>query len=124
MRLMRIGPAGGERPVVRLDDETYVDVSDEVGDYDAAYFSGGHDRLRAKPCSWLHVVLVLVDHQAERELRRRRFGEIPRRRLPEPEQRRHSVADDRTGGPAEQFFCRGFGIGDAVAELRIPVAPA
>jgi 2-keto-4-pentenoate hydratase/2-oxohepta-3-ene-1,7-dioic acid hydratase in catechol pathway len=46
MRLMRIGPAGGERPVVRVDDETYVDVSDVVSDYDAGYFAGGHDRLR------------------------------------------------------------------------------
>jgi 2-keto-4-pentenoate hydratase/2-oxohepta-3-ene-1,7-dioic acid hydratase in catechol pathway len=46
MRLMRIGPAGGERPVVRLDDTTYVDVSDVVRDFDADYFAGGHDRLR------------------------------------------------------------------------------
>jgi 2-keto-4-pentenoate hydratase/2-oxohepta-3-ene-1,7-dioic acid hydratase in catechol pathway len=46
MRLMRIGPAGGERPVVRLDDTTYVDVSDVVRDFDADYFAGGHDPLR------------------------------------------------------------------------------
>jgi 2-keto-4-pentenoate hydratase/2-oxohepta-3-ene-1,7-dioic acid hydratase in catechol pathway len=46
MRLMRIGPAGGERPVVRLDDTTYVDVSDVVRDFDEDYFAGGHDRLR------------------------------------------------------------------------------
>ncbi len=46
MRLMRIGPAGGEKPVVRVDDTAYVDVSDLVADFDAAYFAGGHDRLR------------------------------------------------------------------------------
>ena len=46
MHLMRIGPAGAERPVVRVDDATYVDVSDLVGDFDERYFAGGHDRLR------------------------------------------------------------------------------
>jgi 2-keto-4-pentenoate hydratase/2-oxohepta-3-ene-1,7-dioic acid hydratase in catechol pathway len=44
---MRIGPAGAEKPVVRIDDTSYVDVSDLVGDFDATYFAGGHDRLRA-----------------------------------------------------------------------------
>jgi 2-keto-4-pentenoate hydratase/2-oxohepta-3-ene-1,7-dioic acid hydratase in catechol pathway len=47
MHLMRIGPAGAEKPVVRIDDTSYVDVSDLVGDFDATYFAGGHDRLRA-----------------------------------------------------------------------------
>jgi 2-keto-4-pentenoate hydratase/2-oxohepta-3-ene-1,7-dioic acid hydratase in catechol pathway len=46
MHLMRIGPAGAERPVARVDDTTYVDVSDLVGDFDERYFAGGHDRLR------------------------------------------------------------------------------
>jgi 2-keto-4-pentenoate hydratase/2-oxohepta-3-ene-1,7-dioic acid hydratase in catechol pathway len=46
MQLMRIGPAGAEKPVVRVDDTSYVDVSDLVTDFDAAYFQGGHDRLR------------------------------------------------------------------------------
>jgi 2,4-diketo-3-deoxy-L-fuconate hydrolase len=46
--LMRIGPAGSERPVVRVDDATYVDVSDIADDFDEAFFgSGGIDRLRA-----------------------------------------------------------------------------
>ncbi|WP_033289458.1 fumarylacetoacetate hydrolase family protein [Amycolatopsis jejuensis] len=39
MRLMRIGPAGQEKPVVLVDDESYVDVSDLTGDYDAAFFA-------------------------------------------------------------------------------------
>ena len=46
MQLMRIGPVGAEKPVVRVDDTWYVDVSDLVRDFDAAYFAGGHDRLR------------------------------------------------------------------------------
>jgi 2-keto-4-pentenoate hydratase/2-oxohepta-3-ene-1,7-dioic acid hydratase in catechol pathway len=43
---MRIGPPGAEKPVVRVDDRSYVDVSDLVTDFDTAYFAGGHDRLR------------------------------------------------------------------------------
>jgi 2-keto-4-pentenoate hydratase/2-oxohepta-3-ene-1,7-dioic acid hydratase in catechol pathway len=43
---MRIGPPGAEKPVVRVDDRSYVDVSDLVTDFDAAYFADGHDRLR------------------------------------------------------------------------------
>ena len=47
MHLMRIGPVGAEKPVVRVDDTSYVDVSDLVVDFDAGYLAGGHDRLRA-----------------------------------------------------------------------------
>ena len=46
MQLMRIGPAGAEKPVVRIDEASYVDVSDLVTDFDSAYFAGGHERLR------------------------------------------------------------------------------
>src|SRR5918912_1549060 len=46
MQLMRIGTAGAEKPVVRIDDASYVDVSDLVPDFGATYFEGGHDRLR------------------------------------------------------------------------------
>ena len=46
MYLMRIGPAGAERPVVRIDDQTYVDVSDVITDYDENFFAGGLDPLR------------------------------------------------------------------------------
>ncbi len=43
---MRIGAAGTEKPVVRIDDESYVDLSDVVGDFDEAFFGGGGlDRL-------------------------------------------------------------------------------
>jgi 2-keto-4-pentenoate hydratase/2-oxohepta-3-ene-1,7-dioic acid hydratase in catechol pathway len=44
---MRIGAFGAEKPVVRQDDETYVDVSDLVGDFDEAFFTAGMAELRA-----------------------------------------------------------------------------
>ena len=48
MKLLRVGPVGDEKPAVLLDDETYLDVSDIVDDYDERFFgSGGLDRLRA-----------------------------------------------------------------------------
>jgi 2,4-diketo-3-deoxy-L-fuconate hydrolase len=46
MQLMRLGPVGAERPVVRLDESRYVDVSDVVGDFDEAFFAGGMQDLR------------------------------------------------------------------------------
>ena len=46
MHLMRIGAVGAERPIVRIDDATYVDVSDLVRDFDEAFFgSGGIARI-------------------------------------------------------------------------------
>jgi 2-keto-4-pentenoate hydratase/2-oxohepta-3-ene-1,7-dioic acid hydratase in catechol pathway len=39
MKLMRIGELGRERPVVRVDDVSYVDVSDEVEDFNEAFFA-------------------------------------------------------------------------------------
>ena len=46
MYLMRIGPAGSERPVVRIDDGHYVDVADVAGDFNEAFFgSYGLTRL-------------------------------------------------------------------------------
>ena len=47
MHLMRIGNPGAEKPVARIDDETYVDLSDLVTDIDEAFFgSGGLERIR------------------------------------------------------------------------------
>ncbi|WP_093460233.1 fumarylacetoacetate hydrolase family protein [Streptomyces melanosporofaciens] len=47
MYLMRIGAAGAEKPVARLDDDTYVDLSDVVTDFDEAFFGvDGLDRIR------------------------------------------------------------------------------
>jgi 2,4-diketo-3-deoxy-L-fuconate hydrolase len=48
MQLMRIGTAGMEKPVVRINDTHYIDVSDEISDYDGPFFAGdGMDRLRS-----------------------------------------------------------------------------
>jgi 2-keto-4-pentenoate hydratase/2-oxohepta-3-ene-1,7-dioic acid hydratase in catechol pathway len=48
MYLMRLGPAGSERPIVRVDAEHYVDVSDVATDFDESFFgSGGLDGLGA-----------------------------------------------------------------------------
>lgn len=47
MRLMRIGARGAERPVVRVDEQSYVDVSDLVDDFGEAFFAaGGAETLR------------------------------------------------------------------------------
>jgi 2,4-diketo-3-deoxy-L-fuconate hydrolase len=45
MRLARIGSAGAESPVVLVTDETYIDVSDVVGDFDEAFFAAGGPAL-------------------------------------------------------------------------------
>jgi 2,4-didehydro-3-deoxy-L-rhamnonate hydrolase len=47
MYLMRIGQPGSEKPVVRIDDTHYIDVSDVVADFNEAFFgSGGIAKLR------------------------------------------------------------------------------
>ncbi len=47
MYLMRLGAVGAEKPVARLDDDSYVDLSDVVDDFDETFFAGGGvDRLR------------------------------------------------------------------------------
>jgi 2-keto-4-pentenoate hydratase/2-oxohepta-3-ene-1,7-dioic acid hydratase in catechol pathway len=47
MYLMRIGQPGAERPVVRIDENHYIDVSDEIRDFDETFFGGdGIEHLR------------------------------------------------------------------------------
>lgn len=47
MYLMRIGEIGVEKPIVRLDEETYIDVSDVTEDFDERFFRrDGIDALR------------------------------------------------------------------------------
>jgi 2,4-didehydro-3-deoxy-L-rhamnonate hydrolase len=44
---MRIGAPGAEKPVARIDDQTYVDLSDVVEDFNEGFFGGGGlDRIR------------------------------------------------------------------------------
>ena len=44
MYLMRIGVPGAEKPVVRLDDDRYMDVSDVVTDFNEAFFARRNGR--------------------------------------------------------------------------------
>jgi len=41
MKLLRLGEPGAERPGVRLGEDSYVDVSDVVDDFDEAFFGSG-----------------------------------------------------------------------------------
>jgi len=59
--LMRIGEPGTERPVARVDDETYVDLADVVRDYDSAFFGSG----------WLEEIrLYVAERRAAGNVRR------------------------------------------------------
>ncbi|MEV1246102.1 fumarylacetoacetate hydrolase family protein [Nonomuraea sp. NPDC050022] len=49
MYLMRIGAPGAEKPVVRVDDTHYVDVSDLTPDFDERFFGAGGTALLAGP---------------------------------------------------------------------------
>ena len=90
MKLMRLGPVGAERPVVRLDDTTYVDVSDRVDEFDETFF--GLDRLDA-----------LRDLVAERTA----SGDV------------HAFGEERVGAPIarpHQILCIGLNYSDHAAE--------
>ncbi|MFE6820955.1 fumarylacetoacetate hydrolase family protein [Streptomyces sp. NPDC057690] len=99
MYLMRIGAPGAEKPVVRIDDDTYVDVSDSVSDFDEAFFaSGGIDRIRP-----------LVAERAA-------AGQVS------------SFADERIGAPIarpHQILCIGLNYSDHAAEsgMAVPDEP-
>ena len=41
MRLVRVGPTGFERPGALIDDDSFVDLSDVVGDIDERFFASG-----------------------------------------------------------------------------------
>jgi len=76
MYLMRIGPAGAEKPVVRVDDEHYVDVSDVVDDFNEAFFGAGLARLEP----------IVADRLAAGD--RHRFGDV---RIGSPIARPHQI---------------------------------
>ena len=90
MKLMRLGDVGSERPVVRVDETTYVDVSDVVTDYDEAFFGSGGPAL-------------LRDVVAERTS----SGEV------------QTFRDERIGAPIarpHQILCIGLNYSDHAAE--------
>jgi 2-keto-4-pentenoate hydratase/2-oxohepta-3-ene-1,7-dioic acid hydratase in catechol pathway len=95
MYLMRIGPSGSERPVVRIDDTHYIDVADVVNDFDEAFFgSNGLARLH--------------DIVSERAA----VGQL------------HEFAGERIGAPVarpHQILCIGLNYSDHAAETRQPV---
>ncbi|HEY9349345.1 MAG TPA: fumarylacetoacetate hydrolase family protein [Acidothermales bacterium] len=91
---MRIGPVGVEKPVVRLDDATYVDVSDVTGDIDGALLSDGLDALR----------VIVAERVAD--------GVVQR------------FAGERIGAPIarpHQILCIGLNYRDHAAEAGQPV---
>jgi 2,4-didehydro-3-deoxy-L-rhamnonate hydrolase len=92
--LMRIGPAGQEKPAVHVDDG-YVDVSDLVGDFDEKFFAaGGIARIR--------------DAVAER-LAAGRVAALDGQRVGAPIARPH------------QILCVGLNYSDHAAETNQPV---
>jgi 2,4-didehydro-3-deoxy-L-rhamnonate hydrolase len=95
MYLMRIGPTGSERPVVRIDDIHYVDVSDVVSDFDEAFFGGdGITRLSG-----------VVNERVS-------AGELT------------AFSDERVGAPIarpHQILCIGLNYSDHAAETGAPV---
>ncbi|MFE7760431.1 fumarylacetoacetate hydrolase family protein [Streptomyces sp. NPDC057438] len=95
MYLMRIGAPGAEKPVARIDDETYVDLSDVVTDFDEEFFgSGGIDRVRP----------VVAERTAA--------GRVER------------FAGERVGAPfarPHQILCIGLNYRDHAAESGMPV---
>ena len=99
MYLMRIGAPGTEKPVARVDDETYVDLSDVVDDFNEAFFGGGGlDRIR----------LIVAERVAA--------GQVSR------------FAGERVGAPIarpHQILCIGLNYRDHAAETgqKVPEEP-
>ncbi|MER7502844.1 fumarylacetoacetate hydrolase family protein [Nonomuraea pusilla] len=90
MYLMRIGAPGAEKPVVRVDESHYVDVSDLTPDFDEKFFAAGGLDLLAAP---------VADRVARGEL--------------------HSFAGERIGAPIgrpHQILCVGLNYSDHAAE--------
>lgn len=96
---MRIGQPGAERPVVRVDDDSYVDVSDVAGDFDEAFFGGGG----------ITGIASVVQKRVE-------AGEVT------------SFGDERIGSPIarpHQIICVGLNYSDHAAETgqAVPEEP-
>ncbi|TFD84020.1 FAA hydrolase family protein [Cryobacterium lactosi] len=99
MYLMRIGPAGSEKPVARIDDDSYVDLSDVVTDFNEAFFASGG----------LALIAPVVDA-------RRASGDV------------RKFAGERIGAPIarpHQILCIGLNYSDHAAETgqAVPAEP-
>jgi 2-keto-4-pentenoate hydratase/2-oxohepta-3-ene-1,7-dioic acid hydratase in catechol pathway len=102
VKLMRIGEPGRERPVVRVDERSYVDVSDMVEDYDASFFP------RLTPAGLRHLRTTVADRVAA--------GRV------------HPFGDVRVGPPIarpHQILCVGLNYRDHAAETgqAVPSEP-
>jgi 2-keto-4-pentenoate hydratase/2-oxohepta-3-ene-1,7-dioic acid hydratase in catechol pathway len=95
MRLVRVGPAGSEIPGALIGDETFVDLSDVVDDFDEAFFRSG-------------ALAELPAVVAERAAEQRGEG-LGGRRLGAPIARPH------------QILCIGLNYSDHAAETGQPV---
>ncbi|MFI6736942.1 fumarylacetoacetate hydrolase family protein [Nonomuraea sp. NPDC050451] len=87
---MRIGAPGAEKPVVRVDETHYVDVSDLTPDFDEKFFGSGGTALLSQPV-------------ADRIAR----GQV------------HAFGDERVGAPIarpHQILCIGLNYSDHAAE--------
>lgn len=94
MYLMRIGAVGSEKPVVRVSDDAYVDVSDVVADFDESFFASDLRGLRSTVAE----------------------------RLAAGQQR--TFAGERIGSPIarpHQILCIGLNYSDHAAETGMPV---
>jgi 2,4-didehydro-3-deoxy-L-rhamnonate hydrolase len=95
MYLIRIGEPGVERPAVRIDDKTYIDVSDAIEDFNEDFFR--HDGLS--------TVAATIDHITS-------AGRL------------RSFAGERIGSPIarpHQIICVGLNYRDHAAETGQPV---
>lgn len=97
MILMRIGEPGAEKPVVRIDDDTYVDVSDVVTDFNEAFFGGAGGGLAG--------LKTVVQQRADAGM----LGSFSGARVAAPFARPH------------QILCIGLNFSDHAAESGQPV---
>ena len=93
MLLMRIGAVGAERPVVRVNESSYIDVSDVYADFDEAFFAA----------DGLSGLAGLVAERADRVV------EFAGERIGSPIARPH------------QILCIGLNYSDHAAETGQPV---
>jgi 2,4-diketo-3-deoxy-L-fuconate hydrolase len=94
MYLMRIGAPGAEKPVVRISDDSYVDVSDITADFNEAFFATGLERLRP----------IVAERVASGAVK--------------------TFAGERIGSPIarpHQVLCIGLNYSDHAAETGMPV---
>lgn len=100
MKLVRIGPVGAEKPGALIAENTYIDLSDVVDDYDESFF-GSKGLQRIAP--------VVAERAADAS-------------------RRLAIGDQRVGAPIarpHQILCIGLNYSDHAAETgqAVPAEP-